>query len=177
MEHAMLPRFTRSDWCRLPEGFPAQLVAGLLVKEPAPDYGHQRLVSRLHALLSSLVGPDRALTGPADVVLGEHDVYQPDVLVLGELPAERSRDVGIPVLVVEVLSASTATRDRGVKRRRLLRAGVAEVWLVDPEARTIERHTLRGRQVARHSEPLVSAAVPGLAVTPEGLFGRPSNTP
>ena len=31
--------FTRADYDRLPEGFPAQLIHGWLVRDPAPSYG------------------------------------------------------------------------------------------------------------------------------------------
>jgi len=115
--------FTRALYEQLPEGFPAQLVEGSLVRDLAPTYGHQRIASRLHVRLAALVGADRALTAPADVVLDEFNVYQPDLLVLDEAPESGSHDVGIPLLVVEVLSPSTHVRDRGVKRERLLGAG------------------------------------------------------
>jgi Uma2 family endonuclease len=38
-----------------------------------------------------------------------------------------------------VLSPSTARADRTIKRRRYQRAGVPEYWIVDPDARTVER--------------------------------------
>jgi Uma2 family endonuclease len=40
---------------------------------------------------------------------------------------------------VEVLSPGTAARDRGVKRRLYLEAGVEEYWIVDLDARLVER--------------------------------------
>jgi Uma2 family endonuclease len=101
--HTMDAPFTVRDWQRLPEGFPAQLVEGCLVKEPAPTYGRQRLVARIHAALVALVGPDRALQSPVDVVLDAHNVYQPDVVVLRDLPADYRADVGIPLLASEGL--------------------------------------------------------------------------
>lgn len=163
-------RYTRSDYNRLPEGFPAQLVDGFLVKEPAPTYGHQAFASRLHAQLVTLVGTDLALMAPCDVGIDEFNVYQPDVLVLKSAPSFDVHDVGIPRLAIEVLSPSTARRDREVKRRKLLAAGVEEVWIVDPATKTVERHTGDSCQVARGDEALRSTAISGFEVVPSRLF-------
>jgi Uma2 family endonuclease len=46
---------------------------------------------------------------------------------------------GVPDLVVEVLSPSTRTNDLGVKRELYMSSGVRELWLVDPDARTVTR--------------------------------------
>ena len=84
---AVSTRFTRADYNRLPEGFPAQLVRGVLVKEAARNYGHQVFLGRLHTALSALVGPERAIPAPSDVGIDEWNVYQPDVLVLRTPPS------------------------------------------------------------------------------------------
>lgn len=44
-----------------------------------------------------------------------------------------------PLLAAEVLSPSTAARDRGRKRRIYLNAGLEECWIVDIDAYLIER--------------------------------------
>jgi Uma2 family endonuclease len=162
--------FTRADWDRLPEGFPAQLIEGELVKEAAPSYGHQVYAMRAVLAVQRVVGPERALLAPLDVGLDDFNVYQPDVVVLEERLPLDARTVGIPLLVVEVLSASTARRDRGVKRRRLLAAGVQEVWLVDPASRSIECHDARGKRAAAGAESLASRALPGFSLVPDELF-------
>jgi Uma2 family endonuclease len=161
-------RFTRADYERLPEGFPAQLVDGWLVKEPSPTYGHQWVVGRVYRALAALVG-DRAIVSPIDVGVDDENVYQPDVVVVPEVPSGHVRDVGIPVVAFEVLSPSTARRDRR-KLARLLAAGVREVWLIDLDAGVVERHDREGVRRATGDDALASDAVPGFAVTPSVLF-------
>jgi len=170
---ALDTRFTRADYDRLPEGFPAQLVEGILVKEPAPTYGHMCLQNRLHARLLALVGPERAMPAPSDVGIDEWNVYQPDLLVLRTRPSWEVHDVGIPLLAVEVLSPSTARHDRVVKRRRLLAAGVEEVWIVDPVKHTVEAYDAAGVRSVTGAEPLASRALPGFTVVPAELFAPP----
>ncbi len=59
-------------------------------------------------------------------------------LVDGRLP-KKFADVGKLVLAVEVLSPSTARHDHVTKRRVYQQEGVDEYWIVDPDARTVER--------------------------------------
>jgi Uma2 family endonuclease len=164
--------FTRADYLRLPEGFPAQLIAGWLVKEAAPIYGHQMVVVRLCGLLLRLVDADRVLVSPVDVPIDDRNVYQPDVAVFRSALPPESGGVEIPLLALEVLSPSTKRWDRGVKRRKYLEGGVEEVWLVDREARRIEVHTAAGVREAVGAETLRSSALPGLAVSPDDLLPR-----
>lgn len=166
------PRFTRGDYYRLPEGFPAQLVRGALVREPAPAPWHQGLVLRIADELRRIVDPGRVLVSPVDVDVGAEDVYHPDVLVLPEgtrVGPEMER-VPRPVLVVEVLSPPTEDRDRGVKKEEWLRAGVGEVWHVDPRTRTVERWTREGSESAEPGETIASRVVAGFALAPDELF-------
>jgi Uma2 family endonuclease len=167
--------FTRADYELLPEGFPAQLIDGWLIKEPSATYGHQSVASWFHYQLVQRLGYRRVLQAPIDVGIDEHNVYQPDVVVIREIPDDRVHDVGIPLLAVEVLSPSTARRDRKTKCPRLLAAGVAEVWIVDPIAHTVERHDAGGVATASGGEVLRSAAVPGFEVCPATLFERPTS--
>lgn len=167
--------FTRADYAKLPEGFPAQLVAGSLVKEPSPTYGHQIRSTRIHRRLVALVGEHRAIVSPVDVPLGEFDVYQPDVAVyrdrvpLDALPLDAAI---LPIAVFEVASPTSQRRDRGTKRRRYLDAGVEEVWLVDAGTRTVERHSRVGVVVGTGAERVDSEAIPGFALVPDEVFAE-----
>jgi len=142
------PVTTIEELLALPEdGFRHELLDGEHVVSPAPAYGHQDvLVKLLLAFGNALRGHNAlaVLVSPADIVLGLRTLVQPDLFVIRRDPSRPVvswSDVGIPVLAVEILSPGTASQDRGAKRRLYQRAGVAEYWIVDTDARLIERWT------------------------------------
>ena len=75
------------------------------------------------------------------MVLSNTDVVQPDLLFVSNERAHLllggANVRGAPDLVVEILSPSTAGRDRTLKRALYVKHGVKEYWLVDPDARTV----------------------------------------
>jgi len=82
---------------------------------------------------------------------------------------------GAPALIVEVLSPSNPEHDRIVKRALYARAGVAEYWLVSPEAAIVEVLTLAGGHYQTHArvagdESLSSLVLPGLDCTAARIF-------
>ncbi len=146
MPAAYPPITTIEELQALPDdGLRHELLDGVHVVTPAPALLHQRALRALwEHLRATLTGRAdlEAFWSPADVVLGPRTLVQPDLFVVRRTPGqrlERWADVGVPMLAVEVLSPTTAPRDRGTKRRIYQRAGVAEYWIVDLDARLIER--------------------------------------
>jgi Uma2 family endonuclease len=165
-------RFTREEYMALPESYPAQLIEGFLVHDPSPVTGHQILVTRLLLAMARHVGEERVLVAPHDVFLDGENIYQPDLMVYEREVEFRpdGRTFERPVLVVEVLSRSTARYDLGVKSRRYLEWGVGEVWLVDPDDRTVEVRTREGSLLREVGDVAESTAVRGLRVDLARLF-------
>jgi len=153
-------KFTRRDYERLPEGFPCELIEGELVKEPAPVYRHQRVIGFLFETLLQQVGPERLVASPIDLFIDDHNVLQPDFAVFTAALDRTIRHIPTPAVVFEILSPSTAARDRTQKTRIYLRAGVAEVWLIDPETGRIEVHTKSGVTEFGKSDRVPCGAVP-----------------
>ena len=81
-----------------------------------------------------------AQVSPFDVQLDDYTIVEPDVMVFCRDPLQvyADRATAAPDLVIEVLSKSTAFRDRHLKLFKYQRAGVREVWLVSPEKRGVE---------------------------------------
>lgn len=112
---------------------------------PAPSLEHQRTSAKLlvaisHALAAakrkSGSGECEVFSAPVDLYLpGQESVLQPDLAVVCDPAAlEDPRGIfGVPSLVVEILSPSTASKDMTRKRWAYEAAGVEEYLLVDPD--------------------------------------------
>lgn len=74
--------------------------------------------------------------------------YEPDITFFGltkaRLTGPDTLKFPIPDLIVEVLSPSTEARDRGIKFQDYALHGVAEYWIIDPVAESVELHRLAG---------------------------------
>jgi Uma2 family endonuclease len=179
-------KFTYEDYKSLPESETKryELVGGELVMVPSPDPEHQDIVGNLFTALSVHVRRHRlgkVYLAPLDVVLGEGEeaeVVQPDLLYISpqrqDIIAQKEIR-GAPDMVVEVLSPSTAQRDRTLKKKLYAKYGVPEYWIVDPEEETIEVLTLGERGYERaglyhKNETLASPLLPGLRIPLDEIF-------
>ena len=163
-------KLTYADYCRFPDdGKRHEILDGEHHVNPAPRPPHQSLLARLVTQFETQVGErDLVYTAPIDVQLSEVDILQPDLVVIA--PGRRrivapAKIMGAPDLVVEVLSPSTETTDRGTKKERYARGGVREYWIVDIEEHLLEQYVLEREQyrlVARH-EYEVRPLTPALA--------------
>jgi Uma2 family endonuclease len=175
--------WTYDDYARLPDnGFRYEVIDGALVMSPAPLVRHQKTFRQLFTHLVRHCERHRlgeVLSAPIDVMLGDRATpVQPDIVFVSQdrLPiVGRERIEGAPDLVVEILSRSTAARDRGVKFDIYAAAGVREYWLVDPEERTLEVFVLRGQAYAplgtyRPGDVAASELLAGLKLKVKELF-------
>ena len=110
---------------------------------PAPNRFHQDISLNLVLILAPYVrqqGTGKLYEAPFDVYLDNENVFQPDIVFVSN---ERSAILtkagaeGAPDLVIEILSKRTREIDTGVKLKVFARCGVRELWVVDPEPRTL----------------------------------------
>ena len=139
---AAIKHWTLDELHRLPDdGNKYELVRGELFVTPPPSDDHETIIARLSRLLDPFVDAQHLgfVYRPRAVVRAGGSEVEPDLMVRALKPP-RGRDwddAPIPVLVVEVLSGSTRRRDLGPKKSFYLDIGVAEYWVVDPDARTV----------------------------------------
>ena len=122
-----------------------ELIDGDLIVTPSPTFAHNCLAKWLYDTLRDYLKREpvgEIMSAPSDLELRPGTISQPDLFVVpaAEFKGARSwKDLGHLLLAVEVLSPRKARYDRGIKRRHYQTAGVAEYWVVDPDARLIER--------------------------------------
>ena len=163
-------RFKARDiWDTPEDGKRYEVINGQLFVTPPPvPEDHQRPSMRLSIHVGSYVYEHHLgelFAAPVGVVLDDENGLQPDLVYISrerlDLISRRGIE-GAPDLVVEILSPSTRSRDRGVKLRRYAAAGVPHYWIVDPRTRTLEAYRLGER-----SYELTGKYGPGEVFRPE----------
>ncbi len=142
------PTYYTADMVRaMPDdGNRYEAVHGELLVTPSPRLWHQELVFRLHVALTEYLSEQpvgHALHSPADISWGDDTLVQPDLFV-ADLEQVRTldwREVKTLLLVIEVLSPSTARYDRFTKRRLYQEVEIPDYWIVDPDRRLVELWT------------------------------------
>ena len=178
--------FTYRDYEALPNDRRRyEIHDGDLCVTPAPSFEHQIILSNLLRVLFRHVpdiAPGLILPAPTDVILAdrpdETTIVQPDILYIAPdrmaVTSHRGLEAA-PTLAIEILSPSTRSVDRVVKRRLYARYGTRYLWLVDPDARVIEAFLLeRDRYVLAISVAGAGAVdlppFTGLGLVPDTLW-------
>jgi len=141
-----VPRYTAEEVRHFPDDrLRYEVIRGELFVTPAPGRPHQRAVRELCTALHTYVvahGLGEALPAPFEVEFTEDSAVQPDVLVILERQQGRltaARLYGAPALAIEVVSYASRRTDRLQKRQLYQEEGVPEYWIVDTDARHVER--------------------------------------
>ena len=110
--------------------------------------------------------------------------YEPDIVFFGPAKAAtlepNQMKFPAPDLVVEVLSSSTQQVDRGVKFEDYAAHGVAEYWIVDADAGSVEQYVLGaggGYELTARAggAEIHSAVIRGLAIPVRAIFDEQEN--
>ena len=149
-----LQRATYQDVLDAPPHKTAEIIDGALYISPHPDTRHCRVISKLGPKLDPYDEDPGNRGGPGgwwitdrpEIHLGE-DILVPDIAGWQRRRMPKYPDGAFcaiaPDWVCEVLSPSTRKNDLGRKRHIYAREGVAWLWFIDPETRTLEALELK----------------------------------
>ena len=142
-------RWTYEDYLLLEDDHRYEILDGELLTAPAPDTYHQRWLRKLFLKLEDHVTRHKlgeVFFAPLDVVFAADQVTQPDLVFISKANGsviQRRGIFGVPDLLVEIVSPSSARNDRYRKKKLYARFGVKEYWLADPANETLEILTLK----------------------------------
>lgn len=136
------------------DGVVAEVIGGVLHVQPAPSPMHSRVIGRLYRQLGGFDGGDAP--GGWQIFIEPEIRFarfeqRPQIVVpdiagwrverLPTMPTVSHFSIE-PNWVCEVLSPSTARKDRATKMPLYAAEGVANAWLVDPALQTVESYRL-----------------------------------
>ncbi len=134
-----------------------ELINGYIMKKSAPRPQHQNISVNLSFYLFGFIKEKKMgklFTAPIDVFLDNLNAVQPDlVFIPTENQAMITDDgiIGIPDLMVEIISPSSVIRDRVDKKNLYERLNVKEYWIIDPQYQDIEVYTIQNGRYELYS--------------------------
>ncbi len=145
-----------------PDGMRHEIIDGGHFVNPTPNLYHQEISRHIKFQLYSqieLSGLGKVINAPVDLQLTNHDIVQPDLVVV---TLERKQILtptkiqGVPDLVIEILSPSNPDHDLKIKRKLYEDSGIAEYWIVLPD----EHHVLQlVLSAGRYSESIETKSI------------------
>ncbi len=140
-------RMTAEEFLALPETTAIhELLDGEVYMAPPPMTSHQSVSGNAYFYLRTLIQQGRWFAAPTGVYLDEVNIPEPDILWLAPDHIDKIKPryiEGAPDLIVEILSKSTAARDKESKFHLYERHGVLEYWMVDPSNEYVEVYLLK----------------------------------
>jgi len=128
-----------------------------ILMSPSPTWEHAYVDSNLVTIFANYCRKNkcaRVFGDNIDVHLPDEDnLFMPDLSVVCDKSILKRRGTiyGVPDLVVEILSPSTAKNDFGRKKDAYERNGVKEYWIVNHEDKTIQvYHLIAGKFLLDH---------------------------
>ena len=121
-----------------------ELINGKVCMMARPTMDHVQIQGNIFNVFKNYLKGKRCRPfDDGDVFLSKKDNFVPDVMIICNPEIIKKKGIfGAPDLVVEILSPSTANKDRGLKFKTYEKFGVKEYWIVSPEAKTVEVYLL-----------------------------------
>ena len=128
-----------------------ELINGQVVlMSPQTSISHVKIIDNISTIFNIFLKGKTCQSFPDGVAvfLTEKDYFVPDFMVVCDPEKIKNDGIhGAPDLVVEVLSPSTAKRDRTYKKQVYEQCGVQEYWIVDVDSKRLEQYLLQEGQL------------------------------
>lgn len=147
--YRLLPHYTYKDYCQWEGQW--ELIEGIpYAMSPQPRPEHQKIAGSLHAELRAAIkkaGCNCQVYQPVDYKISEDTILNPDVSILCQ-PVKKAYVDFPPVLVAEILSPSTALKDRHTKFQLYEKEKIPYYLIVDIDKAQVEIYQFVNSQYA-----------------------------
>ena len=136
MDSALAYKYENNDY---------EIINGETYMMARPNMKHVTIQGNIfNAFKNHLKGKRCQPFDDGDVFLSENNNFVPDVMIVCDPEIVEDDGIhGAPDLVVEILSPSTARRDKNEKFFAYEKYGVKEYWIVSPEAKSVDVYLLK----------------------------------
>ena len=116
-----------------------EIINGDHYVNPAPNLYHQEVSRHIQFQLYTQIelnGLGKVINAPVDLQLSDHDIVQPDIVIVSTARKHiltPTKIKGVPDLVIEILSPGNMKHDLTRKRTLYERSGIPEYWIVFPD--------------------------------------------
>lgn len=142
--YKILPHYTYEDYRRWEGQW--ELIDGIpYAMSPAPNIRHQRISGHLYSLFLQALARNNChceVLLPIDYKVSEDTVIQPDLLIVCPPAQEVKFLTAPPALVIEILSPSTAMKDRNSKFHIYQSQKIPYYILIEPDKNELEIYGL-----------------------------------
>lgn len=166
-----------------------EYIDGIVYMSPSPSTKHQRISSKLLIEFGNfLKGKDCELfPAPYDIELKDDKIdgskiVIPDLSIICDKSGiTDARYVGVPSLIVEILSPSNQSHDLVTKLNLYMNSGVEEYWIVNPMLNTITVYVLNDEKMYEQHDmktetgKITSKFLEGFRVDLEYVFSSPAS--
>jgi Uma2 family endonuclease len=140
----VLPHYTIEDYKRWEGRW--EIIRGIAyAMSPMPSPKHQNIAGRLHRIFEEAIEKSGCVHckvyQPIDYIIENDIIVNPDLLILCK-PVEGHYLTFAPDLVAEILSPSTALKDRNTKYDLYQMRSIPYYLIIDPDAESVEVYRL-----------------------------------
>ncbi|EHQ89895.1 Uma2 family endonuclease [Desulfosporosinus youngiae] len=181
-------KYTYADYLTWPEGERWEIIDGVPYMQAAPSWQHQAISGNIFGqFYEYLKGKScQIFAAPFDLCIPEFNesdekisnvISQPDIVVICDKSKLRKTGFfGVPELIIEIISPSTARTDKITKFNKYEKVGVKEYWIVEPEQKIVSVFLLQennryGRPNVFSEEDQITVSIfPDLAIDLKPVF-------
>jgi Uma2 family endonuclease len=153
-----------------------ELIGGEVVKMAFPSLPHDLIKNEINAVLLRFLDSRPELGLRSLVEIGTHvsdyDAFMPDVSIIrrSRLSVEGRVFAGAPDLAIEVVSPSDTAKHLKRKVDAYLEGGSKSVWVVFPEARSVQVYTRESLRELKADQSIEDPLLPGFSSPVAGFF-------